>query len=42
MSEKTQINKNRDKKGDITTNTDEIDRAWGNTLKMYAQINWKI
>jgi hypothetical protein len=37
--EKTQINKIRNKKGEITTNTKE---SSGTTLRTYIQINWKI
>jgi hypothetical protein len=40
--EKTEIVKIRDEKGNITTNTNEIQRTIGNTLKTNIQINWKI
>jgi uncharacterized protein YpmS len=40
--EKTQINKIRDEKGDITTNTNEIQRIIREYLKTYIKVNWKI
>jgi hypothetical protein len=40
--EKTQINKIRNEKGEITTNTKEIQGITGTTLKTYIKINWKI
>jgi hypothetical protein len=38
---KTQINKIRNEKGEIT-NTKEIQESSGFTLRSYIQINWKI
>jgi hypothetical protein len=40
--EKIQINKIRDKKGDITTNTTKIQRILREYLETYIQVNWKI
>jgi hypothetical protein len=41
--EKTQLNKMRNEKREITTNTKEIQGIiWGITLKTCIQINWKI
>jgi hypothetical protein len=40
--ENTQINKIRNKKGEITTNTKESMESLGTNLKNYIQINWKI
>jgi hypothetical protein len=40
--EKTQINKIRNKKEEITINTKEIQESSGITLRTYIQINWKI
>jgi hypothetical protein len=42
MRKKTQINKIRNEKGDITTNTKEIQGIIRDALKTYMQINWKI
>jgi hypothetical protein len=39
---KTKINKIRDEKWNITTNTNEIQRDVRNSLKTHIQINWKI
>jgi hypothetical protein len=39
---KTQINKIRNEKGEITTNTKEIQQLPESTLGAYIQINWKI
>jgi hypothetical protein len=41
-SEKTQVNKIKDEKGDKTTNTNEIQRISRETCKTYIQVNWKI
>jgi hypothetical protein len=38
---KTQINKIRNEKGDITTNTDKSSKI-ENTFKSYIQVKWKI
>jgi hypothetical protein len=40
--EKTQINKIRNEKGDITANTNESKEPLGNTLKTCIQMNRKI
>jgi hypothetical protein len=40
--EKTQVNKIRDEKGDITTNTKKSSESLESTLKTYIQVNWKI
>jgi hypothetical protein len=40
--EKTQINKITNEKGEITTNTKEIQESSETTLKTYIQINWNI
>jgi hypothetical protein len=39
--EKIQINKIRDEKGDIATNTNKIQRISREYLKTYIQVNWK-
>jgi hypothetical protein len=39
--EKTQISNIRNKKGEITTNTKEIQELSGTTLRTYIQINWE-
>jgi hypothetical protein len=40
---KTQINKIRDEKGDITINTNEIQRIIREYFKnLHSQVNWKI
>jgi hypothetical protein len=40
--EKTQINKIRNEKGEITTNTKKFRHSSGTTLRTFIQINWKI
>jgi hypothetical protein len=40
--EKTQINKIRNEKGEITTNTNEIQGIIRDYFENYIQINWKI
>jgi hypothetical protein len=40
--EKTQINKIRDEKGDITTNTNEIQRIIREYFENFIQVSWKI
>jgi hypothetical protein len=40
--EKTQINKIRNEKGEITTNTKEIQGIIKTTSRTYIPINWKI
>jgi hypothetical protein len=40
--EKNQINKIRNKKGMITTNTRKSKESLGNIMKTNSQINWKI
>jgi hypothetical protein len=40
--EKTQLNKIRDEKGDITTNTMKSRESLESTLPTYIQVNWKI
>jgi hypothetical protein len=40
--EKTQINKIRNKNGEITTNTKENQGLIRNYFEIYIQINWKI
>jgi hypothetical protein len=46
VREKTQINKIKNEKGEITSNNNEIQgiimESLGITLKTYIQINWKI
>jgi hypothetical protein len=39
--ENIQINKIRDEKGDIATNTNKIQRISREYLKTYIQVNWK-
>jgi hypothetical protein len=40
--EKTQVNKIRDEKKKITTNTKEIQEIIRDYLENYIQLNWKI
>jgi hypothetical protein len=40
--EETQISKIRNEKGEITTNTKEIQRITETTLRTYIPRNWKI
>jgi hypothetical protein len=40
--EQTQINKIRDEKGDIITNTNEIQKTIRQYFETYIQVNWKI
>jgi hypothetical protein len=40
--ENNQINKVRDEKGDITTNTNKIQRILREYLNIYIHISWKI
>jgi hypothetical protein len=40
--EKNQINKIKDEKGDITTNTNKIQKIIREYFQTYIQVNWKI